>query len=58
MLKCSNIFDEIRILREKLYSNIEDEGLCSEKTLSLSREVDNLILEFYRSPDITKALEP
>ena len=54
MINYSNNFEKIKILREKLNYIIEYEGLCSEKVLLLSREIDNLILEFYRSVDITK----
>jgi len=57
MVNDSNILEKIKILREKLDSNLDNEELCSEKTLSLSREVDDLILEFYRLDGKTKILK-
>ena len=52
MLSRSNIFEKINLIGEKLNSlNTDDEDLYSEKILSLSREVDEIILEFCRLED-------
>lgn len=39
---------ELQKLRDKLESLLKDTPLCSQEVLSLSEEVDVLILEFYK----------
>lgn len=54
----SNMIEKISKLREKLNHDVKEEDLGTERILSLSREVDDVIIEYYRSDDKLNKQEP
>lgn len=52
-----NYLNNVDKLRMKLYKLIEYEKLSSDAVQSLSRELDELILAYYRKPNICQDLK-
>lgn len=52
-----NIYLEVRKLRKKLDKSVEKNGTEAEETKRISREMDNLINEYYENKKVTGAPE-
>jgi hypothetical protein len=49
----SNLLEEIRKTRERLHKQLKLKSINSKEVLEISRELDKLILEYYRSKEIS-----